>query len=460
VIERSPKRPDSALRRLVACLFVGCACAALSLAAPLHASGGDTVPGRFGAAVFACRSTFDLREVDWIAADDAADSLPYYAARGREGAVLSILGPVPAALGAPFMEGLEEGTVLMDRELERRARIAATLAVSVAALLLTAALTARTTALRAAVLALVVGLSFAGVPTLAQGLWQQTALVVPMMAAVATLAWAPWRGGALLVFTPALLSVAVLTRPNAVFVLGALGIVWILAVRSMPRWRALFAMALPVAALGALPQLAWNMVATGDPLALHVYVPSHRAGGILFHSDLGAFVKGLAGLVASPARGLLFFAPVFPLSLYVSLRYGDREARLVGAGILLHIAVIAAYRAWWGGWVFGPRLLSEAVWLSPLLVAAMPPSRALRTLFLGASVATVAVGILGTFRYDAGVWELRRDPDKHQDALWDFRDSPLVAMIHGHGVPTVDAPPGPYAYCTRRALDRVARVSP
>jgi hypothetical protein len=452
---------ENALRPLVASLLVGCACAALSFAAPLRASGGDTVPGRFGAAVFACRSTLDLRQVDWIAADDASGSLHYYfAAHARDGAVISIFGPVPAVLGAPFMEGLEEGTILTDSELERRARHAATLAVSVSAVLLTAALAARTTALKAAVLALIVAFSFAGVPTLAQGLWQQTALVVPLTAAVATLAWARWRAGALLVLTPALLSVAVLTRPNAVFVVGALGIVWFLRVRSMPRWRVLFAMALPVAALGALPQLAWNMAATGDPLGLHVYVPSHRVGGVLFSSGIRALVRGLAGLFASPARGLLFFAPVLPLALYVGLRYGDREARIVGAGILLHIAVIAAYRAWWGGWVFGPRLLTETVWISPLLLIAMPTSRTLRNIFVGASVMTIAVGILGTFRYGGGAWDLRRDPDKHPEALWDVRDSPLVAMILGPAVPTIDAPQGPYAYCTRLALDSVRRVSP
>jgi hypothetical protein len=451
---------DPALRPFVASLLVGCACAALSFTAPLHALGGDTVPGRLGAATFACRSTLDLREIDWIAADDAAGFLPYYAARVRHGAVNSVFGPIPAVLGAPFMEGLEEGSLVTDAELGRRARHAATLAVSLSAILLTAALAARTTALRAAALALVTVFSFGGVPTLAQGLWQQTACLVPLVAAMATVAWARWRGGALLVLTPALLCVAVLTRPNTALLVGALGIGWILALRAEPRGRARIAIALPLGALAALPQLAWNASATGDPLALHAYIAAHTGGGVVFGSGVGAFARGLAGLVVSPARGLLFFAPLVLVALYVALRYGDRTARVLAVGILLHVAVVAAYRQWWGGWAFGPRMLTETVWLSPLLLTGMPPSRALRYVLAGACVATVAVGILGTFRYQIGTWELRRDPDEHHEALWDVRDSPLVAMLRGHTIPTIDAPPGPYAYCVDRTLSSVRRVSP
>jgi hypothetical protein len=241
---------------------------------------------------------------------------------------------------------------------------------------------------------------------------------------------------------------------------GAAGVAWLLAAQSTARWRALIATALSLAPLAALPQLAWNAASTGDPLSLRVYIAAHTGSGVVFGSGLGAFARGVAGLVASPARGLLFFAPILPFALYVGFRYGDRQARILGTGILAHFALIAAYRQWWGGWALGPRMLAEAVWLCPLLVLAMPPSRVLRNVLLGVSTMTVLVGVLGTFRYQIGAWELRRDPDAHHEALWDGWDSPIVAMIRGRAIPTLDAPPGPYAYCTRRALDRVTRVSP
>jgi len=453
-----PGPRDTAPQALLASLVVGVVSAALALAAPLRASGADTVPGRYGAAVFACRSSLDLREVDWLAAGDAAGSLPYYAKRVRDGAVVSVFGPAPAFFGAPFMEGLPAGSVLTDLELERRARHASALALGLAATLLCAALSARTSPLTAAALALATSLSFAGVPTLGQGLWQQTALMVPLMAAVATVAWASWRGGALLVLTPGFLLVAALTRPNDAIVAAAVGITWILAVRPMTGRRTLVALALPIGALLALPQLAWNASRTGDPLAIGVYLSAHTTQATGFHWSPTWFLTSLLGLAASPARGLLFFAPTVLVALYAGLYHGDQKARVLGAGIVLHILPVAVYYNWWGGWAFGPRMVTETVWLAPLLLVPIPPSRLVRNLLVGAGVVTVAVGLLGTFRYQIGVWDLRRDPDLHHEALWDAIDSPLVAMLRGGSIPTVDAPKGPYEYCVDRALRSVKIV--
>jgi len=449
-----------ALRALILSLLVGVVSGGVSLLAPLRASGADTVPGRFGAAVLACRSSFDLREVDWVAATAATKSLPYYAAEAKDGAVVSVFGPGPAVMGAPFMEGLAEGGLVTDRELERRARHAAALAVAVSATLLAAALVARTTPLRAAALALVASLSFAGASTLGQGLWQQTVVIVPLTCAAATLSWAFWRAGALLLFTPGLLAIAALTRPSAAFLVGALAIAWLLATYARSNRRTLFTVALPVAALSALPQVAWNVSQTGDPLALRAYMVGHSADdGSVFRLGVSSVLEGMAGLVASPARGLIFFAPALLVALYVGLRYGDRAARVMGVGVLLHMALVATYRMWWGGWAFGPRMLTEAAWLSPLLVTGVPPTRLLRRALGAAGLVTVGVGLLGAFRYEIGDWDLRRDPDHHHEALWDAVDSPLAAMLLRARVPTLDAPPGPYAYCVHRALERV-RITP
>jgi hypothetical protein len=444
---------DPALQAFLSSLAV--VCAVLSLMAPLRASGGDTVPGRYGAAVFACKSSLDLRQVDWIEADDARDSLPYYAARATDGAVVSVFGPLPALIGAPFMESLEAGSVSLDLELERRARHASALALALAATLLCAALCARASPPVAAAIALVTSLSFAGVPTLGQGLWQQTALIVPLMAAVATVAWASWRRGALLVLSPGLLAVAALARPNAAILVSALGVTWILATMKQPRRVTLIAVALPLAVLMALPQLAWNASRTGDPLALHAYVAAHSDGPVVFGLGAKWFLTGFLGLVVSPARGLLFYAPVLLVALYAGIRHGDTSARAIAGGILLHVALVAAYRQWWGGWVFGPRMLAETVWLGPLLVVSLRPPRRLLTALVATGAFTVAIGLLGTFRYELGAWDLGRDPDRHHEALWDPVDSPISAMIRGSRVSTIDAPKGPYGYCLGSALRSV-----
>jgi len=456
-----PSKPkDPALRAFVSCLLVGLSCAVLSLLVPLHASGADTWPGRYGAAVFACRSTLDLREVDWMAAAAAEGELPYFVARTTDGSVSSVFGPMPALLGAPFMEGLEPGTVVTDLEIERRARHASALAVALAAILLSAALSARAPPITAAALALVTALSFAGVPTLGQGLWQQTALLVPFTAAMATLAWASWRGGLLLALTPSLLAVAALTRPNAAILVLVLGYAWLETIRREPAWRRLVAAALPLLVLSALPQLAWNAATSGDPLGIHAYVAAHTDHAVVMGLGPKAFLTGLSGLLVSPARGLLFYAPAVLLALYVAFRRGDRIAKVIGVGIVLHLFVVAAYRQWWGGWVFGPRMLAEVVWLSPLLLVRVPLEGALRKAVLVTGAVTLAVGVLGSFRYELGVWDLRRNPDLHNDALWDLGDSPVVAMLRGRGVPTIDAPQGPFAYCVGEPAIQSLRRAP
>jgi hypothetical protein len=66
----------------------------------------------------------------------------------------------------------------------------------------------------------------------------------------------------------------------------------------------------------------------------------------------------------------------------------------------------------------------------------------------------VLVGTLGLARYDLRLWEYRRNPDRNPVALWDFEDSPLVALVTREpGSPEVyDAPPAVFRYCTGRAL--------
>ena len=448
-------------KNLAASLLVGVFCALVALAPGVRASGADTVAGRYGAAVFACRNTLDLRQVDWADQRAAAGTLPYYLRQTDDGAVVSVFGPMPAWLGAPFMDGLAPGSVLNDMELERRARHAAAFALGLAVTLLCAALTAQTTALRAALLALVTGLSFAGAPTLGQALWQQTVLIVPLTASLATLSWSRWRGGALLVLTPGLLLVSALTRPNAVFLVSALGVMWLLAVRRAEARRIVVPLAVVMTLVLAGPQLAWNVSVSHDPLAIHTYLAIHTTKGAEgMHFRAGWFLTSLLGLLVSPARGLALFAPLLLVGLYAALRQRDVPVRVLAVGILLHVGLVAFYFNWWGGWGFGPRMLAETVWLAPFLVTGGAWGPGLRRWLVAAGTITAGVGLLGTFRYQAGVWDVRRDPDAHNEALWDLVDSPLVAMVRRKADATIDAPMGPYLYCVDEPVFRTLRKAP
>jgi hypothetical protein len=454
------------LRALAACVAAGVAVAVLALVVPLRAMGGDTVPGRYGAAVFACRGGFDLREVDWIAAAAAAGRRPYYVLPAKDGALVSMYGPAPALLGAPFLESLEPGAMLSDRDLAARTRLGAALSVGVAIALLAGALCARIPAPYATLLALAVGASFAGAGTLGQAPWQQTALLVPLTAAIATIAGARWRGGILLVATPALLVVAFFVRPAASLLLLALGATWALAWRGGKRderdTRGLgsLAGAALLASVVALPQAVWSVHHGGGalPTGQLTSTAASMSDGRVFELRPGAVATALAGLLVSPARGALVFAPLLLVALWAAIRSGDRPARILAVGVVAHLVLIAVWRDWWGGLTFGPRLLGEALWVAPWMIARAWPiaGRGARTVLVASAAVTAAVGLLGALRYDAA-WDIRRDPDHHHEALWDLRDSPLAAAVRGEHASAIDAPSGPYAYCLDRALERPSR---
>jgi hypothetical protein len=378
----------------------------------------------------------------------------------RDGALVSMYGPAPALLGAPFLESLEPGAMLSDRDLAARSRLGAALSVGVAITLLACALCARIAAGPATLLALTVGASFAGAGTLGQAPWQQTALLVPLAAAIATIAWARWRDGLLLVATPALLAVAFFVRPAASLLLLALGATWLLEWRAQRRGLVSLAAAAALAIVLALPEAAWALVHWGHvlPTGQLTSTAASMSDGRVFEARPGAVAVALAGLLVSPARGVLLFAPLLLVALYAAIRSSDRAARLLAAGVVAHLVLIAVWRDGWGGLAFGPRLLAEAVWVAPWMIASAWPiaSRGARAVLAASAAVTAAVGLLGAFRYDAA-WDIRRDPDHHHDALWDLRDSPLAAVVRGESANAIDAPSGPYAYCVDRALARPSR---
>ena len=118
------------------------------------------------------------------------------------------------------------------------------------------------------------------------------------------------------------------------------------------------------AALGALPLLAWNAIAFGDPL-------EQGYGPKPFDTNIAL---GLYGLLLSPSRGLFVYAP-FLLFAIAALVLAWRRPGLVASRLralslawLATLLLYAAYAEWWGGRVFGARFLDD---LAPVLFAAL-----------------------------------------------------------------------------------------
>ncbi len=442
-------------RAAAACLAAALIAFAACVLAPLRPQGTDTVPGRVGAVAVACTGSFDLRDVDWLADMAAKRQVPYYALAADDDRLVSTFGRAPAVLGAASMAFLAPGQRVTDRFLQRQARLAAAFALALATALLCLALLAVAAPPVALALSASVALSCAGSATLGQALWQQTPALPVLCAALASLFWGRKHRWVLLT-VPALLAVLVLLRPPSFALALGLAGAWFVALRPFAdRGRiALWSMALAV--LAAMPLIFANLQDYGTPLPAGQAIMNAALApqGQAISLAPSRWLPALAGLLASPGRGLLWYAPLALLGLGLALRVRDHFVRSLAIGAVLHLGLIATFFRWTGGVTFGPRLLAELIWLCALLAAAagawqIPWQRKLLAVTM---LWTVAVGLLGLARFDPRLWELRHL--EQPAALWQVADSPLVALAT-RPMPRYaigDAPPGPFRYCQPRPL--------
>lgn len=414
------------LRTILACSATFLVATVLVLLAPMRHVSGDVVPGRLGAAVLACGGGFDLRAVDWIARRDADGEHLYWAQRGTDGDVVSIFGPGPAVAGALAMIDLGEGDVVSDAWLRWRERLAAAVLLGISGGLLTLAARRRRGPVASVGIGLVAVASFAGAATLGQALWQQAVALPCLMGALVTLVWAePCKR--LAVFAPALLLAAALLRPAVLPLAFVLGVAWMLEARAPRTW----GWAAGVAVLVALPLVIWNLHYLGTPLPMGQMHANARLGDtvVLSREHLG---YALGGLLVSPGRGVLWFAPIVVLGVVAALRVRARPERVVAVAILVQVCTMATFYRWWGGIGYGPRLLAEVTWVGVWLALASQATvttRLVRGLLVAAVLVTVIVGQLGLWGWRAEQWETRRNPDIDQNALWDFVDNPIVRTL-------------------------------
>ncbi len=397
---------------------------ALAVASPLRKLSGDTVPARAGALVLRCSGTFELDRVDWIRAETAQRSMFYYMQYDKQQQFTSVFGPVPALVGSLALLDIGDGDVISDEDLRARERWVGAFLVAIAAALLVLACRARASLPRSLLAGAVAASSFAGAATLGQGLWQATPALPFLIGALATLAWReqrPWLGLA----TPALLVAVVMIRPVVAPLALGIGLTWAIETgRDRRAW--LVAVGLSVAV--AAPFVVWNALHQNSPLSIAQWGANRQLTEHPFRpSEVPAAV---AGLLASPGRGLLWFAPLALIGFAAS----PRTRWWLVAGGILQVLAMAAFFKWHGGQAYGPRLLSELTWIGVYL--ALGTDRVLpRALLAPAAAVTIVVGQLGLWGYSPGQWERRRAPDVHPTVLWELLDSPIPATL---------TPPKPY----------------
>ncbi len=415
------------MRLALAALVTALAAFVLSVLAPLRQLTGDTVPGRIGGAVLRCAGDFDLDRVDWVRTQTQTGYDFYYTQLDRAGVRSSVFGPAPAVVVSLALLDFGEGDRISDDTLRRRERGAGALLLALAAALVTLAAAARVAAWRAALVGLACTLSFAGAASLGQGVWQATTALPAFTGALAAFAWRD-RFPRVALAVPALLLLAVMLRPTIAPLVLGLGIAWLVDVRAQHlrgarTWRSWLVAG--IAALAVVAPLAlWNAIHLGSPLPVGQWIANARTAEHVF--SVGGAATGLVGLLVSPARGLLWFAPILMVAVVAAAR--TRTYRLVALAIVLQLIAMAAFFKWHGGLTYGPRLLAEATWVG-IWLALGTELRVPRWLLATALAITIVVGQLGLWRFTLEQWELRRSPEAHPAAFWDVVDSPIPATF-------------------------------
>ena len=406
---RTWEEPLEGPPRVVPPPLLGAAAVALAAFALLLSNGrpigsGDTRPTERVAASLVQEGNLDLDEYpeveDPFARTVGAHRVSIYP-------VLSAVLAAPLfALARPFFALDETGTALVGKA-------AASLFSSLAAAAIFLAV-GRRRPVEEAVLAAGLFALGTSVWSTSQALWQHPAAVLFLSAAVLCMVRSgedpAWAGRAGLP-----LALAVAARHADVLLVGVLAAG--IALRRPRQVGRLLLWAAPAVAF----VLLYQWIYFGAPW---------RHG---FAGSLGRFSEtwgvGHAGLLFSPAKGLLVFTPVVIVCVAGMVRAFRRGERwlvtTLAAAAAAHWLLMGRWSEWHGGMSWGPRMMTDVL---PLLFLFLPEGFDLLPRAAPALAAlSVAAQVLGAFAYDYR-WErlYQRGAGGGRPELWDVVRSPIV----------------------------------
>lgn len=175
---------------------------------------------------------------------------------------------------------------------------------------------------------------------------------------------------------------------------------------------------------GAAAVLAHNALRFGDPLTFGYSGEGFTTPGW----------EGALGLLLSPGKGALLYAPPLALSALLWPRFRRRAPALAWFLLLAWGAALAFYGSWWawdGGWSWGPRFVVPLLPLSCLPLGLLPDRRRWRGTLAALALAGIAIQGLAvltdiTPHYEAVAGD---DPARTDAVNWSPADAPLAGAI-------------------------------
>lgn len=207
----------------------------------------------------------------------------------------------------------------------------------------------------------------------------------------------------------------------------ALPMAWLLARGDDPRDARTVAGRWMAFGIGALPfaagLLAHNALRFGDPLRFGY------AG-----EGFGAPFAGMAGLLFSPGKSVLIYAPPLALAALLGRRLWRRWPEIAQFLALAWTAALIFFGAWWawhGGWSWGPRLLVPLLPLSCLPLGLPPAGRGWRAALFGVILLGAAINALGVLTDPVAPYErISVGGETDYDRLhWQLRATPLAVAV-------------------------------
>lgn len=392
-----------------------------------YAVGGDEWPQRLLPLALLHHGVFNFDPyIDVILIDGR---LPHFAVSSA-GHVVSTYPPGPALMALPFFLP----TLLFEPDrlpLLLFAKLAASITTTLAALFVFLSARRLGAGLRAAaVVGGVFALATPAFPLAAQSLSQHAAAVLLVAAALyAATRVRQSRSSSWPVAATLLCGLALAARPQS-----APAIVPLLA---YVLWKSRRSVVLPLAGfiLPVALQLAYNVAVGGSIQGGYALQNQEaRLGRQRVMDFSGDLLEGLAGILFSPGRGLLFFTPVVFFAFFGIVKGWEKDGIYIasGAGLVASILFFAKYSIWWGGFGYGPRLLIEAmplasILLVPLLSGSMRGAMALLFAFL--LPISVAVQVVGAFTHSCSWDSVPVSVDDQPSRLWDLHDPPVLRCI-------------------------------